>query len=206
MQELLRRNQEFANALPARVADAVRSRFAEKKGQSPRIAFIDCSDSFSITEGKFNAGPNTLFVTRNIANIVPKASVLKAREKGLSAYLTYAVNHLKVGTIVVGGHYDCGGIKALTALGLESRGHHLEEDIAAWVSYAAKAKQALDTAISKKGLTASPEDYHKALVETNVLHSLSNVFKHPAVEKAVAAGTLKLMGVVTDFESYKVSS
>ena len=59
----------------------------------------------------FNAYPGQMFVTRNIANIVPP---LDEREgyHGTMATIEYAIKVLGVEMIVVMGHESCGGIQA----------------------------------------------------------------------------------------------
>ncbi len=80
------------------------------KGQWPHTLVISCSDSRIIPELIFSANPGELFVIRNIANIVPPydspfSSTISAIE--------YAVAHLKVKRIIVLGHSQCGGVKAI---------------------------------------------------------------------------------------------
>lgn len=42
-----------------------------EEGQSPKVFWIDCSDSRVIPEQVMGATPGELFVMRNVANIVP---------------------------------------------------------------------------------------------------------------------------------------
>jgi carbonic anhydrase len=50
--------------------------------------------------------PGSVFVLRNVANLVIATDV------NLMAGLQYAVDNLCVDSIIVCGHYDCGGIRA----------------------------------------------------------------------------------------------
>ena len=92
--------------------DAARYRQLEAKGQSPKIMVIACADSRVDPSTIFNAGPGELFVVRNVANVVPRYAP-DGREHGVSAALEFAVLSLGVTDIVVMGHAQCGGVKAL---------------------------------------------------------------------------------------------
>ena len=93
-------------------ADAERYRDLEAHGQSPSTMIIACADSRVDPATIFNAGPGELFVIRNVANVVPGYAP-DGRAHGVSAALEFAVKVLRVSNIVVMGHAQCGGIKAL---------------------------------------------------------------------------------------------
>src|ERR1700754_2809437 len=83
-----------------------------ERGQSPAVMLIGCSDSRVSPEVIFDAGPGELFIVRNVANLVPPYAPDGAAH-GVSAALEFAVQVLRVRHIVVLGHAQCGGIKAL---------------------------------------------------------------------------------------------
>jgi carbonic anhydrase len=76
------------------------------KGQAPEILYIGCSDSRVTAEDLMGAKPGEVFIHRNIANMVISIDM------NVMSVLNYAVRHLKVKSIVVCGHYECGGVKA----------------------------------------------------------------------------------------------
>src|SRR5215475_7516688 len=90
------------------------SRYRElsERGQSPEVMVIGCCDSRVSPEAIFDAGPGELFVVRNVANIVPPYAP-DAAAHGVSAALEFGVQVLRVKHIVVLGHAQCGGIRAL---------------------------------------------------------------------------------------------
>src|SRR6478735_4929410 len=90
------------------------SRYRElsERGQSPQVMVIGCCDSRVSPEAIFDAGPGELFVVRNVANLVPPYAPDGAAH-GVSAALEFGVQVLRVKHIVVLGHAQCGGIRAL---------------------------------------------------------------------------------------------
>ncbi len=84
-----------------------------KEKQDPHTFYIGCSDSRIVPNLITKTLPGEVFVLRNIANIIPPASANDGRYKCSASILEYAVKVLKVENIVVCGHSNCGGLKAL---------------------------------------------------------------------------------------------
>jgi carbonic anhydrase len=110
--------------------------------QHPQALWIGCSDSRVSEDVITGSKPGTIFVHRNVANIVAFNDV------NIAAIVEYAVAHLKIPDIVVCGHYNCGGIQALDE-GVE------ENYIADWLLIAGGAKEKVDRLAREQSLSRS---------------------------------------------------
>ena len=77
--------------------------------QRPKVLWIGCSDSRVSEHQMTGSKPGTMFVHRNVANIVAFNDV------NIAAILEYGVVHLKIEDIIVCGHTRCGGIAAIAS-------------------------------------------------------------------------------------------
>jgi carbonic anhydrase len=157
-------------------------------GRSPHTLFITCSDWRLEPLRMARAEPGDLFVTRNVANLVPPFG---SGQMAIGAAVEYAVLHLHVPQIVICGHTDCGGIKALETPPDLSREPHL----ARWIEYARPAQ----TKVAASGIP--PEERHLATVRESVLLQLSNLRTYDAVRDAERTGALQLQGWVYHLET-----
>ena len=156
------------------------------KGQFPDAMFIGCSDSRVVPESLTGARPGDLFVVRVVANIVPSYGT---GQNAVGAAVEYAILHLEVKHLIICGHTDCGGIKAMD--------HRVdmaaEPAIASWIEFARPAQTRVDARGSQTGDTR-----HQAIVEENVLLQLENLQTYPAVRDALDENRVELHGWVFD--------
>ena len=93
------------------------------EGQAPDALFITCSDSRVVPDLLASTVPGDLFVMRNVGNLIPPATVEGALTGDLSeaSAIEYAILVLKVRSVVVCGHSECGAMK--TAIAQADAGH-----------------------------------------------------------------------------------
>lgn len=165
------------------------------KGQKPEALVVSCSDSRVIPELITNAEPGTMFVVRNVGNLIPP---VETGHQSVGAALAYAINHLKVSHLIVLGHYKCGGMGAVRDLYGSEEDHHHELDpaITDWLKY---AKDSWDEMIATH--KAESADWHDELVEENVLQQLANTLGYPVVSRALDEGRLQLHAWIYDLSS-----
>lgn len=182
---------------------AARQRFLDREaelltrlageGQAPESLFIGCSDSRVLAESLVGAKPGDLFVARVVANIVPPHDVTP---NSVAAVIEFAVGALGVRNIIICGHTDCGGIRALT-------NKALAEEMPSLHNWLASARPVLDR-VNPEGM--SSDAYHRACVEENVLLQSEHLARYPAVERAMRAGSLDLHGWVFDMAKREMRS
>jgi carbonic anhydrase len=151
------------------------------KGQSPQTMVITCSDSRIDPQMIFSAAPGELFVVRNVANLVPPY-MPDAAFHGTSAALEFAVRVLRVRQVVVLGHAQCGGVRAL----LEGAPPEARDFVAGWMSIAERARERV--------LRCDPAERQEACEHETVRVTLANLLTFPWVAEAVAEGRLTLHG------------
>ena len=86
-----------------------------KEGQKPKVMIIGCCDSRVDPNILFNCTPGQLFTVRNVANLVPPCDP-SPHHHSTSSALEFAVQTLEVEHIIVLGHSQCGGIRALLSM------------------------------------------------------------------------------------------
>ena len=171
-----------AHRLPA---EQSRYRELSEYGQSPETLVIGCCDSRVSPEVIFDAGPGELFVVRNVANLVPPYTPDGAA-RAVSAALEFAVQVLKVKHIVVLGHAQCGGIRALAE---DSEPLSDGDFIGKWMELLAPAVAELGP---RDGL--SKAQFIAKLERAAVKRSLENLMTFPCVQILVERGRLALHG------------
>lgn len=165
-----------------------RSRFeALAEGQHPRAMVIGCCDSRVDPAAIFDCAPGELFVSRNVAALVPPYE-RGGGQHGVSAAVEFAVLGLGVERILVLGHGRCGGVAA--ALDGHRLAPHGESLLTRWVGILDGARaRVLAAAAADPAL-----DTHHALELEAIRTSIANLRSFPFVAEREAAGQLRLAG------------
>ncbi len=141
--------------------------------QAPNMLWIGCSDSRVVPDLITSADPGTLFVVRNIANLVPPAG---SGDASVGAAIEYAVLHLGIDDIVVCGHTGCGGVKAIHTHA------QVEPHLRRWIA---------------NGHVGAAQTTDEA-VKANILAQRENLLTYDFVRERVEAGNLVLHGWLFD--------
>ncbi|MGE0633757.1 MAG: carbonic anhydrase, partial [Pseudobdellovibrionaceae bacterium] len=160
-------------------------------GQTPKTLLIGCSDSRVDPAILTGAAPGELFVVRNVANLVPPYET-GGKFHGTSSAIEFAVINLKVENIIVLGHRQCGGIRALM------RGPSSAQDsfVDKWMKIAAEARNK----VLIEHASADEETRCRFAEMESIRVSLKNLRTFPFVHEAIEAKQLTLIGVYFDLE------
>jgi carbonic anhydrase len=160
------------------------------KGQSPEFLWIGCADSRVPATQLANMMPGSIFVHRNISNMVVHS------DTNMLSVVYYAVKVLKVKYIIICGHYGCGGVKAA----MSNNKHDLILD--SWLTH-------IKDVYSKnaKELNAI-EDENKRwdrCVELNVIEQVKNMAKLSFIQEQWQEGQYPhIHGIVYSLQDGKI--
>jgi carbonic anhydrase len=187
--KLLSGNVKFQNTLFKQNHE----RYSELvKGQQPPVLWIGCSDSRLQTGHITNTQPGTLFMHRNIGNMVP------ANDWSLATVLEYGIKHLKVKDIVICGHSDCGAIKALDK--------DLDDVyVPHWLNNAIEAKQRIDATIKKPSTPKEQKDRSRMIEQENVRLQIEHLKTYQIIKNALKTKQIEIHGLYYDLETGALS-
>jgi carbonic anhydrase len=140
--------------------------------QRPEYLWIGCSDSRVPANQIVGLLPGQMFVHRNVANVVVHADL-----NCLSA-IQFAVEVLRVGHVIVCGHYGCGGV--LAALRDEKLGL-----IDNWLRHVQDVRWKHQAQLEQ---LENEQLQHDRLCELNVIEQVINVSQTTVVRDAWARG------------------
>ncbi len=102
--DLFDNNRSWADRMRAQDPDYFK-RLSEL--QSPEYLWIGCSDSRVPANQLLGLPPGSVFVHRNVANVVAHGDL------NCLSVMQYAIEVLKVKHVILCGHYGCGGVRAV---------------------------------------------------------------------------------------------
>jgi len=157
------------------------------KKQNPHTLFIGCADSRVVPNLITRTLPVELFVVRNIANIVPMY-----RESGeylaTTSAIEFALMILNVKSIVICGHSNCGGCKALF---MEPDELVTVPHMRKWLELSACVKPQVMKMMNGEDNLAKREWLTE---QVNVVHQLRHLMTYPTVKEKVKSGELNVYG------------
>lgn len=182
LKHLLERNQAWADEVTRNNPDFFNQL---AKLQSPEYLWIGCSDSRVPANQIINLPPGTVFVHRNIANVVVHTDL------NCLSVIQFAVEYLKIKHIIVTGHYGCGGIRAA----LEDKDHGLIDN---WLRHIKDVMRFHADELA----SLSREDACRRLCELNVIEQVKNVCNTTVVQNAWKNGIdLSVHGWIYNIEN-----
>lgn len=161
------------------------------ESQHPKILWIGCSDSRVSENVITSSKPGSIFVHRNIANIVA------FNDLNIASIIEYAVTHLEIPDIVICGHYNCGGVQAM----LEGVEQHY---IADWLLIASGAIEKTKEMARKKNL--SKRQQLNLLAEENVKLQIQHLRGLSFIRRLHQRGALpRIHGWIYSVETGRIS-
>lgn len=160
--------------------------------QTPKTLIVGCSDSRVDPALISLASPGELFIVRNVANLVPPYESASSGRHGVSAAIEFAVVNLKVENVVVLGHRQCGGIRALMG------GQQKKEE-----SFVGMWMDIVQSARDKVLLNFSDRDFETQCRECElegIKTSIENLKTFPFVNEALEKKALNIFGIYFDLE------
>ncbi len=152
--------------------------------QNPHTLFIGCSDSRVIPNLITRALPGELFVMRNIGNMVPPYYENNATYRCVAAVIEYSVKSLNVENIVICGHSNCGGCKALL------KEEHLDELplVKEWLKLGENIKKR----VMAKNISDEEKEFQ--IEQLNIVQQIENILTYPFVKEKYDKGELNIYG------------
>lgn len=170
---LLQNNREIVSAITKKAP----SYFTElSREHKPKYLMIGCSDARIQPNTLLGIKPGELFIHRNIANQVYQGDL------NANAVIQYAIEGLGINEVIVMGHSNCGGIKAIIDDSLKDG---KMEIVSQWLSSIKETYEVFDPAFSRIPDRLAQA---KALAKANVRHQCMNLIRSGVIRKARAAG------------------
>lgn len=141
-------------------------------GQKPEMMVVACCDSRVDPALILQCDPGDLFIVRNVANIVPPYEKDEMHH-GTSAALEFGIKFLKVNHLVLLGHSQCGGIKAL----MNNAEPNQDDFITNWVSLV-------------KTDCINDHDHADDYAKLALKHSYKNCLTFPWIREKISTGEL----------------
>ena len=155
------------------------------KSHKPHTLFIGCSDSRIVPNLITRTLPGELFVIRNIANIVP---MYRESEEYLSTTsgVEYAMQVLNVKNIIVCGHSNCGGCKAV----------FMDEKETANIPHTRKWLELMGRVKEQVEALHTEDEVHRDLMteQLNIVEQMNHLMTYPYIKAKYEQGEINVLG------------
>lgn len=159
-----------------------------EKKQNPHTLFIGCSDSRLVPNMITKSMPGELFIIRNIANLIPYYKENHETYVATSSAIEYALNVLEVSNIIVCGHSNCGGCKALYSDRLLQKLPLTRK----WLELADTVKLQVELKIKNKEVKTS--NRYLLTEQLNVVEQMNHLLTYPYIKEKFDKGELSILG------------
>ncbi len=159
-----------------------------KKSQQPHTLFIGCSDSRVVPNLITKSLPGELFIIRNIANLVPYYKETHDTYVSTSAAIEFAVKALNVNNIIVCGHSNCGGCKALFSTKISKQLPLTQK----WLELTGDVKERVMRKIETEQL--KPSFKYRLTEQLNVVEQMNHLLTFPYIRERYDRGEITILG------------
>ncbi len=160
--------------------------------QNPDVLWIGCADSRVSVDTITQTRPGTIFVHRNVANVV------SFNDNNFGAVLAYALEHLGIREIAVCGHYFCGGLAALSTE-IENPVIHDWLNVASHAVALVRARPDFEELDETRRM--------EILTEYHVRRQMQHLEQFALVRQVRRSGSeLRIRGLVYDFRTGKLNN
>jgi carbonic anhydrase len=166
----------------------------------PRTFFLTCADARIMPDVITASGPGDLYTVRNVGNLVPSDPA----DRSVDAALEFAVNQLRVSSVVVCGHSSC---SAMTQLLHDTRdaGGRPAPALSGWLDHARDSLVAYrDRHPARVSAQAGGFGEVDQLSVVNVAVQVERLAQHPILASAMASGALQVVGMFFDMSTSHV--
>jgi carbonic anhydrase len=169
-------------------------------GAKPKTFFLTCADARIVPDLITASGSGDLYTVRNVGNLVPSDPA----DRSVDAALEFAVNQLRVSSVVVCGHSSCG---AMTQLLQDTRaaGDRPATALNGWLDHASDSLVAYrDRHPARASAQAGGFGEVDQLSVVNVAVQVERLAQHPILAPAMASGALQVVGIFFDMSTSHV--
>ncbi len=138
--------------------------------QAPKVLWIGCSDSRVAADTITGTDPGSIFVHRNIANVVVHTDL------NLLSVMKYAVDVLQVDHVIVCGHHGCGGVRAAMT----------DQDFGLLNEWLRHIKDGYADHFDEINAISDPRLREDRMVEVHAIRQLQKLAKTSIIQKAWA--------------------